>query len=205
MSLSIRNTLFLMTAAVAIGCRQGDVAEAPKPDPVYFPAAEVCSYPSAGPGKLFANLSGGRWEPANAKEPNSSYECVGAKQSVQFYNTGGTTVEVEFIATGIENGSSMVSLTYSAVGPGPIPNESTHRNAFANLVDGITRQSLGSAPPELLRKKISNLASYSQPGKGFTENYDVGKGFISLGREATPNSEIRVYVKLFPDVALKLE
>lgn len=187
------------------GCRQTETAESKPAEPVYFPASEVCSYPAGGPGKVFINLSGGNWQPSNPSEPGAPYECVGAKSSVQMVNSGGSVVDVQYAATGDAKGSSLISLTYTATGSA-IPNESTNRNAFANLVEAVSRQGLGAAPPDLFRRKLSNLSSYSQPGKGFTENFDVGKGFISLTREASPNnSEIKVFVKLFPDVALKID
>lgn len=197
--------LLVFTILFIAACQKETPVETKAVQPTYFPAAEVCSYPAAGPGKVFINLSGGTWTLSNPSEPASAFECAGAKTSVQMLNSGGSVVQVEYVATGVEKGSSLISLTYTASGSGPIPNESTYRNAFGNLVDAVSRQGLGVGPPELFKKKLSNLSSYSQSGKGFTENFDVGKGFVSLTREATPNSEIKVYVKLFPDVVLKLE
>jgi hypothetical protein len=196
--------MIALLAILLVACRKNETAET-KAEPSYFPASEVCSYPAAGPGKVFINLSGGKWAVSNPNEPGSSFECIGAKSAVLLVNNGDSVVEVQYVATGVAKGSSLISLTYSATGSGPILNESTHRNAFGNLVDAVSRQGLGEAPPELFKKKLSNLSSYSQPEKGFTENFDVGKGFVTLTREASGNSEIKVYVKLFPDVALKLE
>lgn len=200
-----RVAALLLIMLFAGACKKEEPVETKPVEPAYFPAADVCSYPAAGPGKVFINLSGGKWTLSNPNEPASAFECVGAKSSVLMVNSGGSTIEVQYVATGVEKGSSLISLTYLATGSGPIPNESTNRNAFANLVDAVSRQGLGAAPPELFKKKLANLSSYSPSGKGFTENFDVGKGFLSLTRETTPNSEIKVYVKLFPDVSLKLE
>lgn len=198
--------LFVLAALLfTASCQKEKPVETKPVEITYFPAADVCTYPATGPGKLFINLSGGKWTLSNPNEAASAFECVGAKSRVQMVSSGGSIVEVEYVATGVEKGSSLISLTYTATGSGPIQNESTYRNAFANLVDAVSRQGLGSAPPDLFKKKLSNLSSYSKSGQGFTENFDVGKGFVSLTREATPNAEIRVYVKLFPDVALKLE
>lgn len=196
-------TLFALMFAAA--CQKAETIESKPPEPVFFPAADVCDYPAAGPGKVFINLSGGKWAKSNPLESGSPFECTGVKSSVQLFSSGDSLIEAQYVATGVEKGSSLISLTYTATGSGPIPNESTYRNAFANLVDAVSRQGLGAVPPELFKKKLSNLSSYSQPGKGFTENFDVGKGFVSLTREAAPNAEIKVFVKLFPDVALKLE
>ncbi len=197
--------LFLLVALFSGSCRKEEAVETKPVEPTYFPAADVCSYPASGPGKIFIKLSEGKWGVLDPNEAGSQFECIGTKNSVQLVNSGGAVIEVQFAATGVEKGSSLVSLTYSATGSGPIPNETTYRNAFSNLVDGVSRQGLGNPTPELFRKKVANLNSYSQPGKGFTETFDVGKGFISLTREATPNSEIKIYVKLFPDVALKID
>lgn len=194
-----------LTIVFAAACQKAETTESKPVEPAYFPASEVCSYPSAGPGKVFINLSGGKWTLSNPNEPGSAYECVGAKSSVQVLNSGGAVIEVGYAATGVEKGSSLISLTYSATGSGQVPNESTWRNAFANLVDAVSRQGLGAVPPELFRKKLSNLSSYSQPGKAFAENFDVGKGFVSITRESSGSSDIKVYVKIFPDVALKID
>ena len=202
---SIYSSAILSAVFIFAGCRDASQRETKAAEPVYFPVEEVCSYPQAGPGKLFMNLGGGRWAVSNPQEPQSMFECVGSRKEVQLWNDGKGVVQVEFVATGLEKGASLVSLTYTATGGGPIPNESTYRNTFVNLVDGVSRKALGSSPPELFRKKLTNLASYSQPGKGVTENFDVGRGFVSLTREAAGNSDIKVYVKMFPDVALKLE
>lgn len=100
----------------------------------------------------------------------------------------------------------MISLDYSVQGKSPIPNESTYRNVFANLVEMISKQALGTAPPELFRRKISNLSSFSETGKGSAENFDVGPGFVSLSRETSVDrSSIDIKVMLYPDIGLKLQ
>jgi hypothetical protein len=195
--------VILLLALLFAACRKTNEGETKPPEPVYFPAPDVCAYPHGGPGKLFMNLGGGKWAVSNPSEPGSAFECVGSKRDVRLWTDGDNVIQVEYVATGVEKGASLVSLTYSATGR--IANESTYRNTFANLVTAVSRQALGAPPPDLFRKKLSNLASYSQPGSGMTENFDVGKGFISLTREASGNSEIRAYVKFFPDTALKIE
>jgi hypothetical protein len=197
--------ILLLAAFVFAGCRKTESVETKPVEPVYFPAADVCNYPQGGPGKVFINLGGGTWGASDPTVPEAMFECVGSKGSVQLFKDDSSAIEVEYVATGVEKGSSLISLTYTASGSGPIPNESTNRNVFANLVDAVSRQGLGASPPELFKKKLSNLASYSQPGKGFTENFDIGKGFVLLTRESSGPSDIRVYVKFFPDVVLKLE
>lgn len=201
-----RLAMLIIGLLLLASCRQPDQTAKPPVEPVYFPAAEVCGYPKAGPGKLFVNLGGGNWASSNPDEPASLFECVGSRPQVQFANSGGTVIQIEYFATGVEKGASMLSLAYTASASGPVPNESTYRNAFANLADAVARQSLGSPLPELFKKKISNLASYSKPGNGSAESYDLGKGFVQLTREASEaNTDITVAVKIFSDTALKIE
>lgn len=175
----------------------------PPAEPAYFPAAEVCSYPASGPGKVFAPLSRGSWTPSNPDEPNAAFGCVG-ESKVQLVEGDGYAIEVEYSATGVEKGAALITLAYRASGDASRSNESTYRRAFGNLVDAVTLQGLGSDTPELFKRKLANLASYSQSGKGSAENFDLGTGFILLTREVSP-TEIKISVKVFPDIALKIK
>ena len=162
-------------------------------------------YPGSGATKTFRNLGGGTWSSSNLFDPSVPYECVGTKRTVQLFNEGDAVIEVEFYATGVKDGASMISLGYSSIG-GPIANETTYRNVFTNLAENISKQGLKAAPPDLFRKKLSNLASYSEPGKGFAESFDVGTGFVSLTREASADRmNISISVRFYPDVSLKLD
>lgn len=198
-----------MLAAVFLsaGCRpKAAENETPLPAPELFPAAEVCSYPSSTPAKTFRNLGNGVWGLSNPDDPRSAYECSGANPMVQLYNADGRVVQINYSATGLKDGASMVTLNYSASGNGPIPNESTLRNVFTHLAETISNQAFGGQPHELFRKKLSNLKSYSEPGKGSPENFDVGKGFILLTREASPDGlNINISVQFFSDAVLRLK
>lgn len=199
-----RVAFILVLGVIAAACSAAKEVEVKPVDPVYFPPAEVCQYPGSGLAKTFRNLGGGTWSSSNPSDPAVPYECVGAKRTVQMFNDSGAVIEIEFYATGVQEGSSMISLSYSSTG-GPILNETTYRNVFANLAENISKQGLKAPPPELFRKKLSNLASYSEPGKGFAESFDVGPGFISLTREASADRlNISVSVRFYPDIALKL-
>lgn len=205
-TIASRVAVLFVGVVLMAACQNREQAEKPAVEPVYFPASDVCGYAHGGPGKLFVNLGSGNWARSIPDEPASQFECVGSNPQVQFANSGGTVIQIDYSATGVEKGGSMLSLTYTATGTGPIPNESTYRNAFSNLADSVTRQSLGNPLPDLLKKKISNLSSYAKPGAGSAENYDVGKGFIQLTREATDgNTDVSVSVKIFPDTALKID
>lgn len=207
--LKLRPPALLLLVGILLmvpGCvsRTEAVVENEEP-PQVFPAADVCGLAAMAPGKVFTNLGGGEWARANSEDP-LAYECIGAEPSVRIFSGADSVIDVTYRATGTKDGASMIELTYSASGPSPIPNESTYRNTFANLVFVVSQQSLNAPATELLRRKIGNLASYSEPGKGSAENFDVGLGFILVTREAPRDGQsVSVTARFFPDVALKLK
>ena len=170
-----------------------------------FPPESACTYPVNAPGKVFSKLGGGTWAPMDPAQPGSSFECAGSNSPVQIYIDERSNVEVEYTVTGVKDGASIISLSYRASG-GPIPNESTYRNTFANLADVVSRHSLNHPLPDLARRKLGNLKSYSQSGTDNTENFDVGAGFASLSRSMSPDGKnITASVRFFSDVGFKLE
>ena len=199
--------LIFTAVSLAAGCRPKKAEnETPLPAPELFPAAEVCSFPSNTPARTFRNLGNGVWGLSNSDDERSAYECTEANSMVQLYNANGNVVQINYSATGLKDGASMITLNYSASGNGAIPNESTYRNVFTNLAETVSSQALGEPPHELFKRKLSNLNSYSQPGKGSPENFDVGKGFILLTREASSDGlNINISVQFFSDVVLRLK
>ncbi len=203
----MRSTAVLLCAALISACGPREaVKEEPPATAVLFPASEVCTYPALGPGKTFSKLAGGNWSALDPRDANSLFECCAASRSVRMVDDGTSLIQVDFSASGVKDGASMISFDYMATGSGPIPNESTYRNVFVNLVDSVIKQGLKNPPPELFRRKISNLKSYSPPGKGSAEAFDIGAGFVTLSREASPDGQsVNISVKIYPDVAFKLE
>lgn len=192
------------TVLSVAACSDSRQAEAPKSESVYFPGSVVCTYPSASPAKTFTRLGGGNWASSAPGTAGALFECVGANNTVQLINTGGL-IEVDYYVSGAEPGATMITLNYAASATQPLTNESTYRNVFANLTEVISKQGLGTTPPELFRKKLSNLNSYSKPGAGGDEIFDVGSGFVALSREASADKlNINISVKYYSDVNLKL-
>ncbi len=197
----------LLTAALFLGLTgcEMPVPETAKAAENFFPPAEVCSYPADGPIATFRNLGGGNWGPSDPANNNSALECVGANRTVQLHDDTTGKIEIEYRVKGIENGGTMVVLRYSANGGRAIPNESTYRNMFANLVENTARLGLKDGFPDLYRRRMSNLESFSREGKAVAETYDVGSGFVSVTREASEDRRnLSIEARIFPDVALKL-
>ncbi len=203
---SLSRMFSLSLAGLILAACSGSTVEIAKQDLIYFAPAEVCTFPALSPAKTFSRLGGGKWGSSNPETAGASFECVGANGRVQMFNDTGRTIDVDYFATGVEEGASLITLSYAAAGSGPITNESTYRNVFANLAELISKQGLKAAPSELFRKKLLNLVSYDSPGNGGDEIFDVGEGFVTLSREATPDKlNINISVKFYPDVALKLK
>lgn len=200
---------FILLGSIPItlaACNGPTEQDDPRQPVKFFPAADVCSYPAGGPGKLFRNLGGGAWAAANAAEPTAGFECVGSNKVVQLWDSSEGKIEIEYSARGSEKGANMITLAYTVTGVEPIPNESTYRNAFLNLAAAVARQSLGKEPDDYFRKRISNLRSYLPPGKSSPDTFDLGDGFILLNRNATSDGlGIEITAKLYPDVELKLK
>jgi hypothetical protein len=188
------------------GCGTSEVANNSQPvSRQLFPPDAACVYPVHAPGKVFSKLGGGSWAATDPADPRSSFECSGSNSPVQIYIGEQSAVDVEYSLTGVEDGATMITLSYRAIG-GPVPNESTYRNTFANLADVVSRHSLNNPLPELARRKLGNLKSYSQTGTDNTENFDVGQGFISLSRNMSADGKsITATVRFFSDVGFKLE
>ena len=195
------SALTLVYALFLTNC-SSRITDEPVREPNYFPAAEVCIYPQGAPAKTFAKLGGGTWAAGAA----GSYQCDGARSNVQLYNADGLAIDVNYEVTGVEKGASMISLDYNVTGDKPVPNENTYRGVFANLIDAITKQGLKGPTSELFRKKLMNLNSYYESGKGSPETFDIGTGFVTLNREATADKlNISITVKFYPDTSFKLD
>jgi hypothetical protein len=203
----MKQTIFLLFAAILCACGPGEsTVEEPPAPAVLFPATEACTYPSLAAGKTYSKLGGGTWAALDAQDANSLFECSGSIRSVKILDDGKSLIQVDYAVTGTKDGASMISLDYTASGPSPIPNESTHRNVFMNMVDTVVKEGLKNPLPDLFRRKMSNLKSYAQPGKGSAENFDIGTGFVSLSREASPGwQSVNMAVKIYPDAAFKLQ
>lgn len=171
-----------------------------------FPADKVCGYPLAAPGLYFTNLGKTTWQPLEPAREDSPYACGPQKPSVRIHDDAAGTIDVEFSAAGGPKGAHMISLTYTAAGARPIPNESTLRRMFGNLADAISKEGLGPGLPEYFHKRVANLNSYSKPGKGSPETFELGEGFVTLTRQATDDRlGIEIYVKFYPDLSYKLK
>ena len=203
----MKKICFLLLAAVISACGPREAANEERPaTSVLFPAAETCTYPTLAPGKTFSKLGGGTWSALDPHDANSLFECSGANPSVRIVDDGSSLIQVDYAATGVKEGASMISLDYTVSGSGPIPNESTRRNVFTNLVDLIVKEGLKDPLPDLFRRKMNNLQSYAQPGKGSAENFDIGTGFVSLTREASQDGQsVNIAVKIYPDTSSKLK
>ena len=157
----------------------------------------------SAPGKLFNRLGGGQWSPADENAAESRFECRGSTPVVQLIGDTNGSILVEYSATGDREGASMVKLVYKA--EGVVSHETTYRNTFANLAEVITKTALETPPPELFRRKVMNLESYSTPGKNNDETFDAGRGFVLLNRErVSGSSNITVTVRIYSDTAFKL-
>lgn len=205
-SLAARSILAGACFAVLSGCGGPKVQENQQTAAELFAPAGVCNFAAKAPGNTFRRLGGGTWSAIDPDAPVPSYYCSGANETVQLYGDENSSVNVGYRAAGTQAGGSTIELTYVSEGTGPVPNESTNRNVFTTLAETISREAFGGVPPELFRKKLMNLESYYKPGKADAESFDVGKGFIQLTREASPDlHRIKIAVKFFPDVALKLK
>ena len=97
----------------------------------------------------------------------------------------------------------MVKLTYTA--DGTVAHETTYRNTFANLAEVISKIALETPLPDLFRKRVMNLESFYRTGKDSAETFDVGRGFVLVNRERSPdNWKITVTVRIYSDTAFKL-
>ncbi|HMQ05274.1 MAG TPA: hypothetical protein PKD26_15250 [Pyrinomonadaceae bacterium] len=200
-----RATCAVFLSYSLMGCA-AEIHEEPKGPLNFFPSSEVCSYPADGPVVTFRNLGGGTWETSGRTDRTSSFECIGANQTVTLYDNAAGKIEIGYHARGTDKGGTTVTLKYRAEGGRPIPNESTYRNMFANLVDNTSKLALKNSLPDLYRKRMSNLESYGRIGKGSAENYDVGTGFISVTREISEDRlTLSVDAKLYSDAAMKLK
>jgi hypothetical protein len=168
-----------------------------------FSPESACRYPLASPGKLFHGLGGGEWSTGDKSAAEPRYECVGSTPVVQLNGDARGSILVEYSATGVRDGASLVKLTYTA--DAAVAHESTYRNTFANLAEVISKTALEAPLPELFRKRVMNLESYYRAGKDSTETFSVGRGFVLVDRERSPdNTKITVTVRFYSDIAFKL-
>lgn len=165
-----------------------------------FPAESACTYPAAYAAGVLQQLGTSTWTPVETDREIPQYACTGGERSVGLYSDASSFVEVKYAASGTSLGASVLELTYSATGTGPVPNESTTRNMFANLARVVAGGSLGFEPDEYLKKRIMNLESYPAIGAGYPEILPLGTGFMTLTREASESrSRVSVVVRYYPD------
>lgn len=197
----------LVLGSLFAACRDAPPSPPPPAPEYFFPSDLACTYPAKAPGNTFRRLGGGDWAPVDTNAPVPSYICSGSNGTVQLYGDERSSVNIGYKVSGVKAGGTTIELTYVAESEGgPVPNESTNRNVFTTLCETVARESLGAAPPELFRRKMMNLSSYSKPGSGSPENFDLGPGFLLLTREAAPEGgRVLITLKLFSDVALKLK
>ena len=194
----------LLVVIAFAACRSGSAPPEAEKQTILFPPASACRYPLSAPGKLFYRLGGGNWSAADTNADQPRYECVGSTPVVQLSADNNGSILVEYSATGVRDGALMVKLTYSA--DANVAHETTYRNTFANLCEVISKTALEATLPDLFRKKINNLESYTRPGKDSTETFDAGGGFVLLDRgRDLKNGKITVTVKFYSDIAFKLQ
>lgn len=204
---NLKLAVLLFSLFCAFGC--GDFksgAMEPATDLKVFLVQEICGYPANSLIKKFHFLGGGTWQPLSPDDPNIGFGCGTSPNVVQLFGSGENSVNVEYAATGSESGATMISVEYSVSASGPVKNESTYRSVYSRFLDEISQQALKQPLPELAKKKISNLNSYSALETADDENFFIGDGFINLSRNrSSTNSTIVVRAQIYPDKALKLE
>lgn len=196
---------FLLCVGLMLSCAKSDSNTVPSLESIkVFPPNEVCRYPANVSAKIFHPLGDGTWSSVSENNTNSEYRCAGATNVVQIYNPAGAAINVEYTAAGTGRGATIITLKYSGVNV--TENETTYRTVFANFANDTLRQSLQESMPELMRKKILNLASFFKPGTDNEETFFIRDGFVLLTREHDQqNSSITVTLRIFPDKALKLD
>lgn len=196
----------LIFGIIGLSCSSGPDEPVNTSQAAVFPSEAVCRYPLAAPGRYFTDLGNGTWQASEPRRSDSPYACGPTKAAVRIHEDATGTIEVEYSATGDKRGAQIIHLNYTATGVRPIANESTLRRMFSNLADTIAKEGLGQPLPEFFHKRVSNLNSYSKPGKATAEPYDIGAGFVTLERQATDDRlGIEIYVKFYPDAAYKLK
>jgi len=201
--ITLRASLLICLTFILLGCKTEPVNTEPEPKASLFMPESACRYPLAAPESLFRRLGGGQWSTTDQKADQDSYECVGSTPVVQLSGDNNGSILVEYSATGVRDGASMVKLTYTA--DGIVTHETTYRNTFANLAEVISKTALEAPLPDLFRKKVTNLESYYLTGKDTTESFDVGRGFVLVNRERSQeNSKITVTIRIYSDTAFKL-
>ncbi len=200
--LKLAGFLFVLSFVISCGTPAANTSPPPENTRV-FPPQDVCSYPARVSAKIFHKLGSGVWAPVAENDARAGFNCSSAISSVQIFSSPEGSINVEYLATGTERGATIVTMTYTATNA--TDNEPTYRTVFMNFANDTLRQSLQEPMSDLMRKKIQNLASYSKPGTDNEETFFIRDGFVLLTREHDqPNSSITVKLKLFPDIALKL-
>lgn len=198
---------FLLLACCAFGC--GLVRNLPEQNSreiKLFSPNEVCVFPANSTIQKFHFLGGGTWQPVSNVDARLGFSCGLSNTTVQLFGDGGDFINVEYSATGSERGATAVSIVYSASASRAIDNEETLRTVYTNFVNEVSLMTLKQALPELARKKILNLNSYSPAGSENADSFFVGDGFITLGRiRDVDNTSALVKTQIYSDKALKLE
>ncbi len=196
--------LFLIQAAACSLTKAPETA--PLTDFDRFPAADVCVYPKLSISKRMQVLGEGSWSPRLPDAADDTYTCSSVPlRSVLGSSENGQTA-VEFSASGLKDGASVINVAYQADLSSPDPYETTYRTMYVAFADEMVQAALGKPAPELLKKKLANLESYSGFGKDAGENFDVGKGFITVNRYISEDkTRIAAEVLIFPDQKMKLK
>lgn len=196
----------MLLISLFFGCGDSDKPQEPPREPKVFPAQEACGYPANSSIKKFHFLGGGTWQPVSPDDPEIGFNCGTSRNVVQLFGKDDDSVEVEYSATGAESGPTIILIEYSVAASDTIENESVYRNVYTRFLDDVTQQALKQPLPELAKKKISNLNSYSAIETANDENFIIGDGFINLSRNRSANSStIVVKAQIYSDKALKLE
>jgi len=170
-----------------------------------FPTGDVCAFPANSTIQQFHLLGGGSWQPVSNENTSLGFNCGSTINTVQIFANGSDFINVQYDPTGSKRGATAILLVYLTSASNVIVNEPTIRNVYTNLVSEVTTMALKEPLPELVRRKILNLNSYSREGNENAESFFVGDGFMTLVRTSGEGNSIVVKTQIYPDKAMKLE
>ena len=202
-----RRFIIFLPLLLLLCCAFGRCTHEPPPKVKLFPPEEVCSYPAKSSVKKLHPLGIQTWQPLSITDADAGFRCGGAPLVVEIFMRQDASVSVEYSAIGSGPGATVIHIDYSASSAAiPIENESTYRQVYVNFLAEIMEMALKRPMPELVRKKILNLHSYSALGSSDEESFLVGDGFINLSRNRkADNTVIEASTRIYSDIALKLE
>ena len=171
-----------------------------------FPADEVCGYPQRSIVKRFQRLgTSASWQLRLPATPDGSYACLPLPTADELSRSGDDLIEVRYAAAGDAAGAEIVDIVYEAVLSGTNSYEPQYRNTFATFTEEMILAALGEPAPDLVRKKLVNLETYTPLEKDLIDRFDVGSGFMTIARRrSADNSVIVAEVRLYADRNLKL-